>query len=421
MSDPYVYIFRFLKKEMAPGIPCYAAADSIYGLIDCVPTQLDSEEDVNYGIGLSDTPLASDEYHYCLGQGNPTELQLDGNGQEAWQSVMKFKPSQGTIAQAIAQHFMQGGDPVGLDCMKPLTAGLDRNLEIYLGSSEPIWKHTISGLSDPLVLPVLKTEAEGLAQIYTEQGETQYRYGLGAVRGKYNTRPIKDLLKLIPELSNRPDLPQLDELIPQTVKTETWPSTGAITSGQDNTWSVVSGSVTVSPAGTLILSTLNTDCQGLIGYTFGGSDHTAQFTTAVTTPGGTGGNGVYSRCDAAISNGYLMYNAGGKFASYKKVSGGYTNLSGFTGTIVANDVLLQSIVGSTLLIKQNGTQRDSRTDTAVSTGTRSATYQYSNNISVTMGIKTVVFDDLISATGRPFPMFMPDTIGGNIRQGMRGI
>lgn len=390
-----------LRNDGPGDSPCWGLAGDVASQIDLTAPLRDGivgyDPSVNLAIAVSESPLQN---RYCQWEGHPSDITFTGSDLDTWASITGKHPTSGLVklSDVIADHLLLGADPKGNDFAKPLTAGFNRGLKIHLGGE--IWSHTISDWNDQLALPVMQVEAESLAQIYREQGETQYRLALGGLHKKYNFYgPVKGLIQwLFP--SGRDDLPLMDELTPQTVKTETWPSTGAITSGQDNTWSVVSGSVTVSPAGTLAAATGSTDCQGLIGYTFGGSDRTAQFTTAVTTPGGVGGNGVYSRCDAAIANGYLMYNQGGQFASYKKVSGSYTNLSGFTATIVANDVLLQSIIGSTLLIKQNGTQRDSRTDTAISTGTRSATYQYSNRIGTyTMGIKTVVFDDLISSGG----------------------
>lgn len=390
--------------------PYWRAPSGVTAMIDLVPPGKDSDPDVNFALMLSDEPLDEVDCHYSFGNGNVTEMQLDVLGQSAWESITGYRPQQTTLAEVLAQHLLTGSDPTGEDFTRPLTAGFNRGLEIHLGGE--IWSYTLTGLSDPLALPVMRVEAESLATIYREEGETQYRLAMGGLRRKYATRPIKELITyLFP--SGRDDLPLMDELSPQTIKTETWPTLGAITSGQDNIWSVLSGSFSVIPSGTLTATTSNTGyC--LLGYTFGGADRLVQW--VLPTNLGLVGScaiGVQGRSDAAGTTAYLQWFDGPNLEVYKLISGTGTLLVSVASVVTPNAAFYASVVGSTLITKIAGVQRDSRTDTAVSTGTRSTIHSFYNGITQAMLVGPLSIDDLISGGG-PFPHFIRRRMNGGL-------
>lgn len=390
----HIYLAPFQQSQTDPGGQvCWVAPAGVTALIDLVPPGQDADPDINFALMLSDEMLPeSDQYHY-FGSDNVTELQIDGVGRDAWEAVTGYRPTAATVAECLAQHLLIGSDPTGEAFTRPLTAGFNRGLEVHLGGL--VWSHTLPGLSDELAIPVMRVESESLAEVYREQGETQYRLAMGALRKKYQTRPIKELIQFLYP-SGRDDLPLIDELSPQTVKTETWPTTGAVTSGQDNAWTVVSGAPTVSPAGSIKPTSISAEDKCLLGYTFGGNDMAAQWT--VGTGGVNGFLGTLIRSNATATNAYLLpYKRGNLgYAVFKLVSGTYTQLGANFSTSALNDVVYGSAIGSGLITKKNGSTIYSSTDTAVSSGTRVILYLYRDAASDQIMLQPLTFDDLVS-------------------------
>lgn len=395
---------RFTLKDTPDVGPCWCPPAGVSALIDLVPPGQDADPDVNFALMLSDSPLDSEDAHYSFGSGNVTEMNLTGADRDAWQAVTGFRPTAGTIAEALAEHLLTGSDPTGLDYTRPLTAGANRRLDVYLGGA--VWSHTLADWTDPLALPVMRVEAEALAGIYREQGETQYRLAMGGLHRKYNFYgPVKGLIAwLFP--SGRDDLPLMDELEPQTVITELFPSTGAITSGQNNTWSIVSGSFDIPVAGSVQSAATVTESRALLGYTFGGNDMIAQF--AIGTGDGNGFNGTFVRANASLNTAYLLpYKRASNWAVFKFVSGTATQLGSNFGTCTTGDTAYGSVIGATLITKDSGVQIDSRTDTAVATGNRVGLYLYRSTSSAQYLTQPLTFDDTISGGGGVvIPIFM---------------
>lgn len=385
-----VSLGRFSLKDEPGMSPCWTPPAGVTALIDLVPPALDAEPDVNFAVMLSDAPLDSNDCHHSFGEGNVTEMQMTGAGRDAWEAVTGYWPRSGTVGNCVAEHLLRSP---GQDRANPLTCGKNRGLEVHLGGK--IWDHTLTGLSDPLALPVLQIEAEGLAKTYLEHGEQQYRLAMGGLRKKYDTRPVKELIQyLFP--SGREDLPLLDELTPQTVKTENWPntgSTGVITSGQDFSWVVALGSFTVPSAGT---ARAGVSSRARMDSAFSNSDYLATFIrtsqTYITGPG------IVCRLDAAFANYYLATMLSAAFGRlYKSVSSTQTQIATDTIASALNDVLGVGANGSTITAVRNGSAVQSVTDTAVSTGAYCGLYNSgAGNI---YDFLQVVFDDLISGGG----------------------
>lgn len=343
---------------------------------------------------LSDEPLDSSESHHLIGSGHASELQMRGIDRDAWESVTGYRPVANTVAACLAEHLLFGADPTGQDFARPLTAGFTRNLDVWLG--DKVWSHTIQSSADELALPAMRVEADGLAQVYREQGETQYRLAMGALRAKYRTGPIKDLIAFLFR-AGRDDLPLMDELNPQTVKSESWPNVGgpndnAFTGvvwnqigGGAGTWSVGTvGKVTVSGSGFLRLD-----------YVFGGNDRDCSFTTQSVT----NLYGLAIRSDANAGNDYDFGGFNGSRFIEKCVSNAATTLhSSGTGSI--GDVRRATMIGSTYTHYSGGSQLGTGTDTAITTGTRSGCLGY---VATSVGICS--FDDLVSASST-VPVFM---------------
>ncbi len=420
---------RFILKDGGPIGSYWSAPDGVTGLIDAVPPTQDADPAVNYAWMLSETPLDSSVLIYQLmDSGNVTEQFIDETGRQAWQATTGFRPTADTFAKCIAQHLTFGSDPTGSDFTKPLTAGKDRQLTIYLGDTTPIWDYTITGLSDPIAMPVMRVEAEGLAQIYRDNAATDpesilYRKGMGGLSRKYNLQhPVKDLLQLLMRAgqiqAGRDDLPLLDELSPNTVKSETWPTLGVITSNQDQSWSQVNGVFTVAPTGTLSDVSVSVVEIALLGYTFGGSDRIGQW--IINSTGSTGSciMGVMVRSDATGANGYVFWQNGSAAQSYKYVSGTPTLLNSTSSASVVGYAFYASAIGSTLVYKTNGIQRNSGTDTSISTGTRSTIIAFHSSGAVGSMQGPLSLDDNISSGG-PFPHYTSRRMRGGFI-GMNG-
>lgn len=388
---------RFTLQD-SPGVgPCWCPPDGVSALIDLVPPGQDSDPDVNFAVMLSDDPLDSSDELWRFGTDHPTELNLSGSDRDAWESITGYRPTAATLAECIAEHLLTGSDPTGLDFTKPLTAGRNRGLSVHFGGE--IWSHRMADWSDPLALPVMRVEAESLAQIYREQGETQYRLALGGLHKKYEFYgPVKGLIQwLFP--SGRDDLPLMDELEPQTVITETLPSVSAIRTGQDNAWTAVEGTLNVNPAGSLTGLT-STALTAVLDYVFGGSDRSATWVQGVTSNAA----GMFTRANVTLNDAYLCTNNSTALQHYKRVSGSYTSLVAVAAAVSAGNAIFASVVGSTLVMKVNGTQIDSRTDTAIASGTRSGARCFLTSGEVAVG--PLVFDDLIGGGGSIIPVFM---------------
>ena len=392
---PFVSFAPFELRDGGPGGSSYwSAPDGVSSLIDLTPPGRDSivgyDPSVNLALVVSDAPLA-DAYHH-LGSGNATDIMLGGSDLDAWQAITGRRPTQGLfrLSDVIADHLLLGADPKGNDFAKPLTAGFNRGLEIHLGGQ--IWSHTITDWNDPLALPVMQVEAESLAQIYREQGETQYRLALGGLHNKYNFYgPVKGLIQwLFP--NGRWDLPLMDELEPQTVKTETWPSAVSPTSGQDNTWVVVSATWTMASAGVLRQSGTGPGNIRL-NYSFGGNDRDATFVNKSAAHGA----GIYSRSDSTGDNGYLGWQyQTGNGQIYKFVSATATLILTGGAAYAANDTQRLRTVGSSHKLYKNGTDISSGgvTNTAVTAGTYSLLRGFESGAD----FGRVDVDDLIATT-----------------------
>lgn len=380
----HLQLARFSELVDANGIHSWAIPGAT-ALIDLVPPALDAEPDVNYAVVLSELPLDSSNSLYYLGEGDATDVLLTGDGQDNWERITGYRPEQTDIANVLAQHLLSGSDPTGNNSVKPLTSSTGRMLEVHLGRL--IWSSPLHDFADPVFRQVLTVELESLAEIYRTLGEQQYRMCLGGFRKKHASGPVKDLIQYRYP-AGRDDLPLLDELTPQSVITELWPNTGVITSGQTQSWTVASGSPSVSPAGTI---TGTADC--LLGYTFGGSDRISTWVQGSTATSAAGG--VFARSDGLVSNTYLSTNSATAMQKYKRISGSYTQLGGTLGSVASGNAVYFSVIGSTLVTKVAGIQLDSATDTSITVGLRSGVRLFDGGGGASL-VAPLVYDDTLS-------------------------
>ena len=386
----YVSLAKYSLKD-DPGIgQSWQLPASVTASIDWTPPALDSVVDdnprTNHAICLSDEPLDSNDCYYQFGQGDVTEMMMSNTDRDAWQSIAGYRPQANTIADCVAEHLLRAP---GQERVNPLTCGFNRGLEVHLGGK--IWDHTLARLSEPLALPVLQIEAEGLAKIFREQGEIPYRLAMGAHRKKYDTRPVKELIQyLFP--SGRDDLPLLDELTPQTVITETWPSAGV----SDNSWTSSAGTWEIRAGYLEHTSSAINEFYGLTNP-FPNSDRDASTVIKTSSPAGIG---ISSRMSSLTSSAslYFAYRFSGSLDQIF-IRNASTNTSLYTAgsASVVDDALSLRSVGSSHIMSRNGSDISGGgiTNTTLATGI------YAGFFSAFAGGKwgQSIFDDLISGGG----------------------
>lgn len=390
----YISLAKFtLSDDPIIGEPSWKRPARVTALIDLTPPSLEAINDdnplTNHAICLSDEPLDSNDAYYTFGTGHPTEIGMSSSDRSAWESITGYYPASNTLADCLAEHLLQ---PPGTDRVNPLTCEFNRELSIQLGES--VWSHRLTGLDDPYTLPVMLAEAEGLAKIFLEQGETQYRLAKGSLRLKYRTEhSIDDLIAhLFP--GGREDLPLNGELIPQTIKAETWPSAGV----SDQTWATVTGSWAITTGKVTHTQTGSGLEYYRLDYAFGGNDRDA--IAEIQSISGTG-NGVVSRGDSSVSAIYFAYQFDGQTVKFfKRVSGTNTQLADTSVTVAVGNTYGIKSVGSNHKIYKNGSvigTAGGYTDTAITTGTYSVLIGFQN----TAAFGPATFDDLVSGSSSP--------------------
>ncbi|MES2788140.1 MAG: hypothetical protein V4719_00865 [Planctomycetota bacterium] len=396
MANHHYHLARFHQDQSGIWTPPTGAA----GIIDLVPPLQDADPQVNYAFVASDVQLDSSDSLHHFGQGDLRELLVDGTAREAWGAITGYLPQGDSLCDVLCDHLTFGSQANGADFTRSLTCGRNRRLEIVL-AGESIWSYSLSGMADALAQPILETELESLRDVYRgvlagEYSEAVYQRCLGGLGIKYQLSQSAELY--LPAAD--PLLPKLQPLIPQTTKAETWPGPGAVTSGQDQPWSVLAGTWAVS-GNKVICSTGSGWPQIRLDYDFGGSDLTCQ-TQLVAGADNTDSIGTILRKDAsATATCYANRINGSEQQVLKFIAGSVSNIgSSSTLTITANGVLKGSAIGSTITSYLNAVQTKQVTDTAIASGLRVGLLQLSTASTAT---DNVLADDGLSGGGGSTP------------------
>ena len=385
--------FEYVSDASEVGFPYWRAPAGVRAFIDLVPAKQDADPSVNYALMLSDAPLPT--AWYTFGTDNITELRPDAVMYDAWYRITGYRPTYGlpSVADMLADHLLLGSNPSGDEFVSPLTAAFNRKLEVHLDGQ--VWQHTLD-LTDIFARPVLRGEIECLASILKEYGEQVYQLAMGALRIKYNTPPVKELIAALYPYG-RDDLPLLDELFPQTAKTEGWPTIGAVTSGQNNAWTSITGATpNVTSVGiTSVNVGTGTTTSIRLDYVFGGSDRNAYVQDRTSySPLGCG---VYIRASSTLTTSMFARQYQNKFELYKIVASVATSLATPAGSYTTNDLVRGISIGASHTVQRNSiTVIGPVTDTAVPSGLYSA-IGYACNSGVTSSVAggTFAADDLL--------------------------
>lgn len=379
----HLSLARFRLGSLSDGTPVWEPPPSALGVIDLTPPGLDGDPDVNYALVASSQELDSEYLLANLGYGDPRDLHLTGKTVSLWDEITGFRPQAGTVSNALAQAFMEGGDPTGRNFVRPLSGVNGPWLHIWL-AGEIVWASVLSGKNQAHAMKVIQGELQSLRDIYVQSGETAYRKAMWVLGRKYNLKGgVNDWLP-----ANDPTLPRLEPIHPQTTKsTSTWGGDGSkasdFTDENGDTW-FVNGASWIVSSGSIYPSAVQRRALRM-EYDFGGSDLEVTITVgAIAASGGSDRRqGVCLRHTGTYStdNFYFAYyfKDNANYWTGKVIAGSLTHLGNVAGTLTAGDLIKGTIAGSTLKCFKNGVQNITGTDTAIASGTRAGIYQWNGS------------------------------------------
>jgi hypothetical protein len=133
------------------------------------------------------------------------------------------------------------------------------------------------------------------------------------------------------------------------------------------TWDVVPGTSNCQIVSNAVrASATNVDCDESYNGVTWPDDQYSQVTLAAVNSGGSAGPGV--RASTTASTFYTVEATTNSIALWKAVNGSWTQIGSFSGTVSAGDIIRLEAQGTTLRVRQNGTQRISVTDSSISSG-----------------------------------------------------
>lgn len=240
----------------------YQAPAGAFTLVDLrpVPLQSTANHGAGMGSGLFVTPvdvmLASE--WTLLGEGFITAIHTDNAMRSAWQSTFGVLPQGDYLVDYLAYTLTDGADPDGFDAPKPVDVqgGPPVEAVISLKGHSPVWRRVLdvknsNGRWGSSLRKMYRTNLERIA---TEHHPDVWRKVLGARKIKHGQRwddPdenawVTNGLKQRGKANGK----NCYAMRPTTQNNETWPTNGAITSGQDFGWAMNSG----PPLGTVTFS-----------------------------------------------------------------------------------------------------------------------------------------------------------------------
>lgn len=446
MSRHY-YLGPWVWDDSDPSGQFYRAPDGTVGLIDLRPVT----PTLDYGFfALSDDrDLGGDYTEFGDGINRLEDVSLSPSQRSLWSSMLNIGAISGNrLVDALWETLTVQADPDGATHAKPIMPTRLGQMELHLGGHSLIRAERFNGIDHPAYGKVQAVIQNGYAGIRTH-GQSE-----AAMLRTQNERPIpqrqtprypiwarinamkdrtgtdwataRDLCAAesdiihskylwcmaaktrIPWQNLIPGgLPQDPPRRPSTTFTETWPTDGTdITTGQDQTWSIVDGGWLVSGGKIRTVSTP----AGSFAQCATDLSSTDHYAKTSLYPATTMTNAPVARCSGAAITGYLsIFRSGAPGTdkrSYKVVSGFYTQLgstssgapsSGDTGQCRAN--------GSNISLYYNGSEIiGPTTDTAITTGTRCGIWGYGSDRGDLGNFEAA---DLVATSGISHPLSGP--------------
>lgn len=288
-----------------------------------------------------------------------------------------------TLVDMVWETLTIQADPTGVNRVLPLVPSIDRQFELWIAGTRV--KSKRFNLGDDEAIPVI----ELLKRMYRQARQNSldgishpqhYRKFLGALARKYGI----DYRNFIPS-----DLPDEGELSPETTITETFNTANSSTLGPNLTWVEYTAN-----AATDRFTIVSNTCRVIELDVDGGSsaraesdlssaDHYAQVVIAAI--GSTTQNkqiGACCRFSASAQTHYLAraLQTNDTFGICKIVAGTLTALGSAVSQVpAASGIVRLTCNGSSIKSTYSGVDKETITDTAITTGTRCGIFGYSAN------------------------------------------
>jgi hypothetical protein len=270
-----------------------------------------------------------------------------------------------TLADCIADVLGDFSVPDGSSGPKPLMPQDDGLLVIELGGHSPVWSRAVN--SAELLSANPGKRHNRIRDVIRMSIDEAHKIGGAVLAGKVLGGILKQHGYTLAEIDkadkgNGGKKTEWERLLsvgkrgsvkpkkPETTYSETWPTTGAITSGQDLGWEIPDGGFNVSQAGVL-RETINfylssARCTSAVSS----SDHYATLAITLYVGNQPGNAGPACRFSVSALTYYkYYYSTGQNRLLYKSVAGSLTQLSTTSApSYVQGDIWRVTINGSTL-------------------------------------------------------------------------
>lgn len=304
-----------------------------------------------------------------------------GAMQDAWESTVGYRPSGTKVVDLLWDQLTNGADPTGEDGCKPLVAGIDGVLRLFVGGHSQVkrerfklGKHTHTNrLLDVVKRDLMKVREESHAGLCITSRGVDYEFHrrvMQAAMEKY--RCTFEALRPAGWPENETPLPHL------TVITDTFNRTDADALGTASggfTWTETSGDVDIVSNKARVTASSGTN-EARAETDLSSSDNYAQVTLTLTRDVASQG-GPSCRFSSSARDYYWYRNRDSSIADshqlYKVVTGTGTQLSTENVSWVNGTVCKVSASGSSIKGYRGGTEDTdiAVTDTAITVGLRS--------------------------------------------------
>lgn len=380
-------------NSVNPAMVSYVAPGASFALVDLRNMETQSQNNYAGGVGnglfcTEDTEDLGADYT-LLGIGaHITEVIPEMGASSAWNSLFGVQPQGTYLVDWLAYTLTDGSDVDGVTGPKPLMPGVGPPINetvIHLAGHSVIWRGAVnvrSGNSKHEKNIRDRYQKDLKAMFDTEPDDDHWRKYLSSLKektGQHWDDADEDYL-LDKDMKKKAKKDKSRALAHSTTYTESWPTTGGLTSSQDLGWanieqivdmSVVSNQLNKTMTGAFAFGRMTTDIAT--------SDMFASM-EFISRTGTSCAFGPVARKDSSATLTYYFVQVYLSTANpHKRVAGTYTDLGTGTYTPVANDIYKITTNGSTIEALRNDISIKSVTDTAISGNTYAGVMMHDNS------------------------------------------
>lgn len=305
---------------------------------------------------------------------SPDSISIGLAARQQWQAVfgLASTPIASTLTELIRETLMEHADGAGISHVRPLVPGHDGKMKLFLFDRQ-IWESDYNGANqDPRYAQSLLRQ---LRDIYSskrssnllEQDDFRRRHYLRWLA----VQAMKYKLDRAGWRAIQGDNPEEELVNPATTYTESFPTNGALTSGQDQTWSLYAAG-TYDVNANQIRALGGGHYQALMTSPLSSDD---QYCQIVKTFGGdTLSVGPNCRNSGATYSGYYALRYGTSF--YLRWWLNHTIDTSSGGTQSLPETIRVEADGSSISHYKNGGLLNSVTDTNVASGSYCGVYTF---------------------------------------------